>query len=1321
MSKKNDMWAPEPLVETCILAKDQYKGIERALIDTGATGYAFVDESFAHSLIQENEAIVAARLPRPKEVLAFDGDERQAITHFLPLSFSVQGRKVYSAPFLITRLGQHKIILGLPWMIQQNVLISPKDRRIAYAPEGYILPRGEGNWTDQLKEQIQYLERSTRSPLPKIEQRKSQPSVNAKPATATKKDCVDDDNDNDGVTQSSKTPLAVNAPPAEPPRPTKILKRGQTIEESVPAESAHVDQSGRTSGKARYQLVGAPAFSLEAQRRGNTHGVTSYEEVCALAAISEDEEPCQISGIGLPLTQEQIRKDLPEWVRDYTALFDRQKANELPEHKEYDHKIELTAPIEGLRQERLRRTTQEEAIEIKKYLEENLRKEFIKPSKASYASPILFVRKKDGTLRFCVDYRRLNAITKRNRYPLPLIDQVMAQVSGCKYFTKLDIISAFNKIRMDPTSEEASSFLTQFGMYCYQVLPFGLTNGPASWQRYINEVLFEYLDKFCQAYVDDILIYSRARKEHHQHVRMVLEKLNQAGLQVDLKKCEWEVSETKFLGMMIDGNGIRMDPEKVKAIINWPIPRNLKQVQAFLGFCNFYRRFIRDFGKISRPLHQLSRKNKPFQWDEECQRAFERLKEKITTAPVLRHYDPSRTAYVEADSSDKVIGGLLSQKDDDGHLHPVAFFSKNLDPAQCNYDIYDKELLAIIKAFESWEVELKGTDLPIQVLTDHRNLEYFRESRKLTPRQVRWLERLSQFNFVITYRPGKQNLKADALTRQVEDLPISTQKEREEYQNRALLPAERFLVSEMDTQMDRPGEAIYERVRIANQEDPTLKSYREHQQKGHTYTDGVDLSRSSIHKGVLYQRGRLWVPESFQVLVIRATHEPKTMGHAGIKKTLELLNRYYFWPGMRPMVQQFIRNCHICRMTKASHERQHGLLKQLPIPQERWVDLAMDFVVRLPESDGYNTILTVVDRLSNAKEFIPMRAGKDGASAEETAKAFLQHVYSEHGLPDSIVSDRGRQFVSTFWKAFCNRLGIERRLSSSYHPETDGQSERANQELETVLRAYVNHHQDNWAELLPIVKFALNNTVTASTNMTPFFLNKGFHPRTNLSPNPTEGKTSKERKDIRRAEDISKNMETLLQEVIKYKEAYKRSVEERVNQHRKDVTYNVGDLVWVNTENIPTDRPSKKLDYKNIGPCRITEKVGHSYRVELPHGMRHDNVFHPKLLRLDQNDPLPGQTLPPPKPIWVEGEEEHGVDEIRDARRLEGKLQYKVTWTGYNPTQTWWDANDGEFDRAKEAVDAFYRRYPRAAGGPAEDPNWVDGVKRRGRPRKGAH
>jgi Reverse transcriptase (RNA-dependent DNA polymerase) len=337
---------------------------------------------------------------------------------------------------------------------------------------------------------------------------------------------------------------------------------------------------------------------------------------------------------------EAVRKVLPEEYWPYIDVFSKIESDKLPPHRSYDHRIELTES-NRLSYSPLYKMTAEELEIIKQYLIDNLAKGFIEPSQAPWASPVLFVSKPNGGLRFCIDFRKLNEITRKDQYPLPLIDETLARIGKAKIFTKLDIRQAFHRIRIDPESEELTTFRTRYGSYKCKVVPFGLTNGPATYQRYMNDILFEYLDDFATAYLDDILIYSEDPKEHATHVKKVLQRLRDAGLQVDIKKCEFNTTRTKYLGFIISTKGIEVDPDKVSVVRDWKAPGTVRGIQSFLGFCNFYRRFIRDYGVIAKPLTRLTKTDIPFVFDKECWEAFEELKARLSGSEILYYYDPA--------------------------------------------------------------------------------------------------------------------------------------------------------------------------------------------------------------------------------------------------------------------------------------------------------------------------------------------------------------------------------------------------------------------------------------------------------------------------------------------------------------------------------------------------------------------------------------------------------------------------------------------------------------------------------------------------------
>ncbi|KAI1001585.1 hypothetical protein K3495_g6619 [Podosphaera aphanis] len=354
-------------------------------------------------------------------------------------------------------------------------------------------------------------------------------------------------------------------------------------------------------------------------------------------------------------------------------------------------------------------------------------------------------------------YEESLSVTSRFRNPRPAFqNQILYQTRR---------IAVFDRIRIAKGDEWKTAFQTRYGLFESLVMPFGLTNAPSTFQNHINRTLQEYLDVFCTAYIDDVLVFSESQDDHRRHVSLVLDKLRQAGLQLDIKKFSFEATDVKYLGLIISRRGVEMDPLKVECVKSWKIPSCVKDIQAFLGFANFYRHFNKDFSRIALPLTRLTRKDLPWKWSSKCNQSFALLKAAFSKSPVLRHFDPDRRCVVEVDSSDWAHSGILSQYNDDGILHPVAYFSGRLNPAQVNYKIYDKELLAVVTAFEHWRPELQGTVEPVSVKTDHKNLEYFMSTKTLNRRQARWSEFLYRFNFVISYRLGKLGGKPDALTR----------------------------------------------------------------------------------------------------------------------------------------------------------------------------------------------------------------------------------------------------------------------------------------------------------------------------------------------------------------------------------------------------------------------------------------------------------------------------------------------------------------------------------------------------------------------------
>ena len=786
---------------------------------------------------------------------------------------------------------------------------------------------------------------------------------------------------------------------------------------------------------------------------------------------------------------------VPPQYHPYKAVFSKESFDELPDKRPWDHIIELKPDFEPFRS-KIYPLSLNEQTELDAFLDENLKSGRIRPSKSPMASPVFFVKKKDGGLRLVQDYRRLNDVTIKNSYPLPLISDMINKLSKAKFYTKLDVRWGYNNIRMREGDEWKAAFRTNRGLFEPLVMFFGLTNSPATFQTMMNDLFKELIDEgVVLVYMDDILIYTETLEEHRKVVKRVLQILKDNKLYLKAEKCEFEQQKVEYLGLIISPGRIEMDPVKVEGVANWPIPPNVKEVQSFLGFTNFYRQFIQDFADVARPLHDLTKKDIPWEWNAEHQAAFDNLKKAITSSPVLIFPSDDKPYRVEADSSGHASGAVLSQEGEDGKWHPVAFLSKSLSEVERNYDVHDKEMLAIIRALEEWRHYLEGTKHTFQIWTDHKNLEYFMTAKKLNRRQARWSLFLSRFNFTLHHRPGKKSLKPDALSRRPDH-----GKGEHDNEDVTLLKPSYFQIHAL-----KRGHVL-----LTGEETDLLRKIRQSKEFDDTVVKAVAELKTSGAKGVIAQewseeqglvlfRGKVYVPKDMLLRkqIVEAHHDTPVAGHPGRWKTLELVSRNYWWPGMSRYVAAYIKGCDRCNRTKIFPAKPFGKLTPTQIPTENWQTISVDLITGLPESQDYNAIMVVVDRLSKLLHAMPTT---DKVTSAGVARLFRDNVWKHHGFPEQIISDRGPQFVSQFMRELNSILGTKTSASTAWHPQTDGQTESANQEIEQYLRLFVNHRQDDWAEWLPLAEFSHNNRVQASTRQTPFMLNNGRHPRTGIEP-----------------------------------------------------------------------------------------------------------------------------------------------------------------------------------------------------------------------------
>ncbi len=464
------------------------------------------------------------------------------------------------------------------------------------------------------------------------------------------------------------------------------------------------------------------------------NSVFAWSEYCHASCLLS---ACSSVSCSVLQDEQTDLSNVPCEYLDLKGVFSKSRAASLPPHRPYDCAIDLlpgTSPPKG----KLYSLSTPEREAIEKYISDSLAAKIIRPSSLAGAG-FFFVKKRDGSLRPCIDYRGLNDITVKNTYPLPLISSAFERLQGASFFTKLDLRNAYYLVRMREGDEWKTAFNTPRGHFEYLVLPFGLSNAPAVFQALVNDVLRDMVDQFIYVYLDDILIFSHSLQEHVQHVRQVLQRLLENGLYVKAEKCVFHAQSVPFLGYIVSAEGVRMDTDKVQAVVDWPTPDSRKALQRFLGFANFYRRFIRNFSQLAAPLTALTSTKTPFRWSSTAEAAFAKLRSCFVSAPILVAPDPSRQFVVEVDASEVGVGAVLSQRSSaDGKMHPCAYFSHRLSPAERNYDIGNRELLAVKLALEEWRHWLEGSGVPFIVWTDHKNLEYIKSAKRLNSRQARW-------------------------------------------------------------------------------------------------------------------------------------------------------------------------------------------------------------------------------------------------------------------------------------------------------------------------------------------------------------------------------------------------------------------------------------------------------------------------------------------------------------------------------------------------------------------------------------------------------
>ncbi|KAH9685457.1 hypothetical protein KPL70_013962 [Citrus sinensis] len=735
-------------------------------------------------------------------------------------------------------------------------------------------------------------------------------------------------------------------------------------------------------------------------------------------------------------------------LRNYRELF--QEPTQLPPKREIDHCITLkegTEPI-NVRPYRYAHFQKEE---IEKQVQEMLNSGLVRPSTSPFSSPVLLVKKKDGSWRFCTDYRALNDATIKDRFPIPTVDDMIDELYGAAYFTKLDLRAGYHQVRVNPSDIHKTAFRTHNGHYEYLVMPFGLCNAPSTFQAIMNSIFRPHLRKFILVFYD-ILIYSPTWDSHLDHVKQAMEILKQHKFFLKSSKCSFGQQELEYLGHIVTCHGVKVDNKKIVAMLSWPALQTITELRGFLGLTGYYRKFVQGYGVIARPLTNLLKKNQ-FGWSDEAEEAFRRLKQAMSSTPTLAMPNFQDTFIIEADASGDGIGAVLQQQG-----RPIAFMSRALGVSKKSWSIYAKEMLAILEAIRMWRPYILGQKFIIQ--TDQQSLKYLLEQKAATPEQQKWLAKLMGYEYEILYRPGRDNTAADALSRRPD--------------------------SPMMNYLFVPQVTVWEEIKTAATGDDYIQQVT-------TLAETQPTGPYTTKNGLVFYNGRVVVPHQIRDKLMFEAHNTRIGGHSGVLRTYKRLAQQFYWPAMFRTVQQYVNNCETCQRTKATTLRPAGLLQPLPIPCQVWDDITLDFIEGLPMSQGKNTIFVVVDRLSKSAHFMSL---SHPFSAKIVAERFIEGIFKLHGMPKSIVSDRDPIFISKFWQEFFKMSGTKLSMSSAYHPQSDGQTEVINRCLEQYLRSFVHQWPRKWHEYLPWAEYWYNTTYHISTGMTPFKALYGRDPPT---------------------------------------------------------------------------------------------------------------------------------------------------------------------------------------------------------------------------------
>ena len=822
-------------------------------------------------------------------------------------------------------------------------------------------------------------------------------------------------------------------------------------------------------------------------------------EAVVRAASAGVGSPLDLTGIDWSgLSPEQVTQG-QQLLHQYADVFSRSE-QDLGCSTLLEHEIPLLDDI-PVRQ-RYRRLPPSQYEQVKAHIQLLLEGGVIRPSTSPYASPIVLVHKKSGELRMCVDYRQLNAKTRRDAYPLPRIEESLDALGGAQYFSTLDLASGYNQVSVAEHDRAKTAFCTPFGLYEFNRMPFGLCNAPGTFQRLMERIFGDQSFQTLLLYLDDVVVFSSSFDQHLQRLGLVLGRLRAQNLKLKLAKCRFFAREAQYLGHVISAAGVATDPDKTRVVADWPRPQTARELRSFLGFASYYRRFVPQFATYAAPLHRLAAAagatkrapssviSVPDGWDQYCEVGFQALKERLTSAPVLAYADFSRPFVLEIDASYAGLGAVLSQ-DQEGGRRPIAYASRGLRPTERNMANYSSRKLELLGL--KWAVTEKFREYllghPCTVFTDNNPLSYLQTAR-LGATEHRWAAELALYDLTIRYRPGTANRNADALSRlpspdaagptppqagpvqidQVSALPTRT-------------PAELRRLQRADPEIGPLCEPVH-------QGRPPPSSEQEGWSWG-TRKLFSQWKRLSLRDGVLYRqvqpptgvepRWQLVVPEVLRPAVLYELHDRH--GHQGRERTASLVAERCYWPGAYRDVQAHCRDCTRCGLAKATLPQVHTYPGHLEASRPLEL-VAIDFTMLDRARDGYEQVLVVTDVFSKFTQAFPTRDQK----AHTVARVLVERWFFTYGVPERLHSDQGRNFESELIQQLCQTYGITKSRTTPYHPQGNGQCERFNRTLHDLLRVLPPAQKARWPQHLPQVLFAYNTTIHSSTGFSPYEL-----------------------------------------------------------------------------------------------------------------------------------------------------------------------------------------------------------------------------------------